>query len=716
MKREKPLRPDYLLYMTHGRPIAVIEAKNDIHSVSSGLQQAKLYAEKLELPFAYSSNGTGFEEYDYITGQEKYLSLDEFPSRIELTERYYRECQVTQPERNLLAYPFYSSVETFPPRFYQRIAVDSVLKAIAKGRKRILLVMATGTGKTYTAFQIVNNLLKNRIMKKVLYLADRNVLIKQPIHNDFKPLEKVSHKINYLKDRKGQVTSYEMYFAIYQQLIGENGERRYSELFKPGFFDFIIVDECHRGSAKAESQWRDILEYFSQAVQLGMTATPNETKYISSTGYFGEPVYTYSLNQGIEDGFLAPFRVIEPFMNISDGWRPARGQRDIFGNVIEDRIYNNTDYDYSIVLQDRTRAAAERITACLRSSDPMQRTIVFCANEEAAERMRKELANLNADIMKEHPDYVIRITSSDDYGKSKIDYFTSINEPYPVIATTSDLLSTGVDTKMVKLIVIDKNISSMTQFKQIIGRGTRIVESQGKLSFMVMDFRRVSRLFAQPEWDGPIEISHEFEHTPLPSTTASSTEHPKPKPIVDREGCEVKILGEIVSTYDTTGRLLRQENITDYTRRNIHEEYSSLNDFITRWNSAVKKHDISELFTSLGIDFTRLKQEQGMQDTDDFDFICHIAFNQRALTRAERAEKVRHSGFFSRYSGQAREVLEILLDMYVNAGIREVEEKSVLKLEPFRKFGSPSTISSFFREKTYSETIRELTTKIYEAG
>ena len=715
-KREKPLRADYVLYLNEGRPLAVVEAKSDLFSVSAGLQQAKSYAEKLCVPFAYSSNGQGFEEYDYLTGLETFIPVDKFPSREELIRRYESERGMTEAEKKIFAERFFTSLDIPSPRFYQRIAVDNVLDAIVLGRKRILLVMATGTGKTYTAFQIVNNLRNNRLARKILYLADRNVLVDQPLGSDFKPLEKVSHKVQYLKDRSSHVSSYEMYFAIYQQLIGDNGEKRYAELFLPDFFDLVIVDECHRGSAKADSQWREILEYFLPAVQIGMTATPRETKYISNINYFGEPVYSYSLNQGIEDGFLAPFRVIEPRMNISDGWRPASGQCDIYGNEIEDRIYNNLDYDYNIVIQDRTRAVAERITDYLKRHGRMQRTIVFCANEEAAERMRKEITNLNADMMRKNPDYAVRITSSDNYGKSKLEYFTSVDSEYPVIATTSELLSTGVDTKTVQLIVLDKNISSMTQFKQIIGRGTRIREDKGKLSFTVMDFRGVSRLFADPEWDGPLDISSDFDPEAQTSTHKPPTQTHRIKPVVDRDGCPVEVTSETVSVYDSAGKLLRQENIIDYTKRNIRGEFADLQQFLLRWNTATKKQEITELFKDMGIDFEMLKKEQNMQDTDDFDFICYVAFAQKPLTRAERAEKVKRSDFFSKYSGPAREILEALLERYVNYGVSELENPAVLKIPPFTKYGKPAKIASLFTETTYADSVNELENLIYMAG
>ncbi|MBR4195434.1 MAG: hypothetical protein IKQ95_01830 [Synergistaceae bacterium] len=459
----------------------------------------------------------------------------------------------------------------------------------------------------------------------------------------------------------------------------------------------------------------EILEYFTSSVQIGMTATPRETKYISNINYFGEPVYCYSLNQGIEDGFLAPFRVIEPRMNISDGWRPEPGQCDIYGNEIEDRIYNNLDYNYNIIIQDRTRAVAERVTEYLKRNGRKTRTIIFCANEDAAERMRKEMANLNADMMRENPDYAVRITSSDNYGKSKLEYFTSVDAEYPVIATTSELLSTGVDTKTVGLIVLDKNISSMTQFKQIIGRGTRIREDKGKLSFTVMDFRGVSRLFADPEWDGPVDISSDFDPEAKSPETRRTQTH-RVKPVVDSDGCEVEIVSETVSIYDIVGKLLRQENIIDYTRRNIRGEFADLQQFILRWNNVAKKQEITELFKNMGIDFDALKKEQNMQDTDDFDFICYVAFGQKPLTRAQRAEKVKSSDFFSRYSGSVREILEALLDRYVNYGVTDIERRGVLKMEPFTKYGKPSKIASLSTVKRYSELLKELENLIYMAG
>ena len=496
---------DYVLYWNSGFPIAIVEAKDNNHSVSYGLQQAITYAKMMDVPFVYSSNGDAFYEHDMLKGTEREIALEDFPSPDELIERYKASANdgkgLSADEMTIIEQPYYSSQNTYEPRYYQRVAINRTVDAVSHGNNRLLLVMATGTGKTYTAFQIVYRLLKSGIKHKILYLADRNILVDQSIQQDFSPLEKVIHKINVAKDDKAALTSYQVYFSLYQQLVGDDDKEHFSELFDKNFFDLIIVDECHRGSAKEESRWRRILEYFSSAAQIGMTATPKETAYTSNITYFGEPIYTYSLRNGIEDGFLAPFKVIGITTDISDGWRPLKGQRDYYGNEIEDRIYNNTDYDYNIIIADRINQVALEITNYLISTDRMQKTIVFCATEDAAERMRVALTNFNADMCAKNTDYVVRITGSDEYGKGKLDYFISVSSPYPVIATTSKLLSTGADCKMVKLIVLDENISSMTEFKQIIGRGTRLREKDGKTHFVVMDFRGVSRLFCDSDWD-----------------------------------------------------------------------------------------------------------------------------------------------------------------------------------------------------------------------
>lgn len=720
--REKPKKADYVLYLTKNKPIAIVEAKDNNHFISYGLQQAITYAKMQDIPFAYSSNG------------------DEFPTVDELTARWESETNggkgISDNERKIINQPYYSSQNTYDPRYYQRNAINRTVEAIANGQERLLLVMATGTGKTYTAFQIVYRLLKSGLKKKVLYLADRNILVDQSIQQDFSPLEKVIHKINFAKDDPVTITSHEVYFSLYQQLAGneenedeESGEEtvaRFAKLFNQDFFDLIIVDECHRGSAKKDSNWRKILDYFSSATQIGMTATPKETKYISNIDYFGEPVYTYSLREGIEDGFLAPFRVINITTDISDGWRPYKGQLDKFGNEIEDRIYTNSDFDYNIILEDRTYEVAREITEYLKSTDRMQKTIVFCATEDHAERMRIALNNLNADMVKENPDYVVRITGSDTYGKSKLDYFISVSAPYPVIATTSKLLSTGADCKMTKLIVLDEMINSMTEFKQIIGRGTRLREKEGKNHFVVMDFRNVTRLFSDPDWDGPIEIVEGFDpnHKPIPKpdTPGNGGDSVSPPPtvdkyVVDENGCDVHIIGKRVEVYDALGKLLRQESIVDYTKSNILGKYASLDNFISKWTSEEKKEAIRELLKEQGIDLEQMKAEQGMTDVDDFDFICHVAFNQKPLTRKERANNVKKRDFLSKYSGVAREVLEALLDKYMNTGIYEIEKTEILQLDPFKKFGKPSKIATYFGGKAgYIQAVKALEEELYKAG
>ena len=721
--REKPKRADYLLYLSANNPIAVIEAKDNTHSISYGLQQAMEYARMLDLPFAFSSNGDGFAEHDFLTGKERQFGLEDFPTETELIERFKRESGLSPAQETAISQPYYSSQNTYPPRYYQRIAINRTIDAIARGQQRLLLVMATGTGKTYTAFQIVYRLLQSGMKRKVLYLADRNILVDQSIQQDFAPLEKVIHKINVARDDKSTITSHEVYFSLYQQLVGDDDQEHFSELFSPDFFDLIIVDECHRGSAKEESRWRRILEFFSSATQIGMTATPKETKYISNLNYFGEPVYTYSLKEGIEDGFLAPFKVINIMTDIGDGWRPRKGQRDIFGNEIPDRIYTNSDYDYNIVIEDRIEQVAQEITRYLKSTDRMAKTIVFCANEDAAERMRVALVNLSSDMVQKNPDYVVRITGSDTYGKGKLKYFISTSSEGPVIATTSELLSTGADCKMTKLIVLDKTIGSMTEFKQIIGRGTRLREKEGKTHFVVMDFRNVSRLFADPDWDGPIEMSEDFD----PNHGQASNSRGKartgdgaddslqnPKPIVDANGCKVSIIHKTVSVYDANGKLLRQESIVDYTKENVRGEYASLDNFIRQWSAQEKKEQIRDLLRARGIDLEQMKADQNMTEVDDFDFICHVAFDKKPLTRRERANNVKKRDFLSKYSGAAREVLEALLDKYMNTGIYEIEKTEVLKLDPFLKMGKPAKIASYFGGREgYRKAVKELENEIY---
>lgn len=734
--RESPKRADYILYLSAHQPIAVVEAKDNTYGISHGLQQAMEYARMMDLPFAYSSNGDGFAEHDFLTGEERQFPLDEFPTEAELIGRYKRELNRGQglapAEEIAMNQPYYSSQTTHLPRYYQRVAINRTINAIARGQQRLLLVMATGTGKTYTAFQIVYRLLKSGLKRKVLYLADRNILVDQSIQQDFAPLEKVIHKINFAKDDPVTITSHEVYFSLYQQLAGnddtdeetveDDPAARFATLFQKDFFDLVIVDECHRGSAKKDSSWRGILDYFSSAAQIGMTATPKETKYVSNIDYFGEPVYTYSLREGIEDGFLAPFKVIHIKTGISDGWRPDPGQRDISGVKIPDRIYTNSDYDYNIVIEDRIQQVAAEITRYLKNTDRMAKTIVFCATEDAALRMRDALARLNADMMRENPDYVVRITGSDPYGKSKLKYFISVSREGPVIATTSKLLSTGADCKLVKLIVLDQMIGSMTEFKQIIGRGTRLRENNGKTHFVVMDFRNVTRLFEDPDWNGTVEQTEGYEpagggtKTPSPRRAdppAASAE----KLVVDADGCKVEIVEKMVSIYDLSGKLLRRESIADYTRESILSQYDSLDGFVRRWMAEEKKDAVRSALLERGIDLERMKTERNMTDVDDFDFIRHAAFYKKPLTRRERADQARERDFLDKYSGAAREVLEALLDKYVQAGIYEIEKTEILKLAPFVKLGRPARIAEYFGGKAgYLEAVRELERALYGDG
>lgn len=776
--RDKGKRCDYILWHNKGTPLAIVEAKDNNHSSSFGLQQAISYGVLLNVPFVYTSNGSSFFEHDFTTGLEKEFPLSEFPTADELMARWRgvnaekiaevenrMEYEIDGNtkfydvplcfEENLMNTPFYSGADCYPPRYYQRNAVNRTLEAIAKQQTRILIAMATGTGKTYTAFQLVWRLIESGTKKKVLYLADRNNLVDQSIQQDFKPLEKVIHKINFQKEDKSKISAYQVYFALYQQLDsakrhGEDDEEteeeienelsKYKEFFTPDFFDLIIVDECHRGSAKADSRWRKILDYFTGATQIGMTATPKETKYVSNIDYFGEPVYSYSLKQGIEDGFLAPFKVINVHTNIDDGWRPKKGQKDIHGNEIEDREYNLSDYDYNIIIQDRIDEVAAEITKYLKETDRMSKTIVFCSTEDAADRMRVALNNLNTDMVPRDnqgnvkEQYVVRITGSDKYGKEKLDYFISVSQPYPVIATTSKLLSTGSDCKMVKLIVIDELINSMTEFKQIIGRGTRLRYNEGKTHFTIMDFRRVSRLFAAPDWDGEIEQDEDFGSTTLteqniPNEENEVTERSRSDgldeqktekrtvQIIGKGQIKVDVLQRLVSIYDTDGKLLKQESIEDYTKESILGTYQTLDNFIQTWNGEQKKEIIRNMLKDKGIDLELIKKDQNMTDVDDFDFICHIAFNQKPLTRRERAENVKKRDIFGKYGEAAKEVINALLDKYAELGIYDIESTEILKQNPFTKYGKPARIAALFGgNDKYRQAIIELEAELYKVA
>jgi type I restriction enzyme R subunit len=724
VKRGKRKKADYILTHKDSQiPLAIIEAKDAEHSVGAGMQQAMEYAEILHIPFAYSSNGSGFVEHDYFTGAEKELKLDQFPSNKELWSRYIKGKGLDVRQEKIVTEPDYYDVFSQKKlRYYQRIAVGRTLEAIARGQNRILLVMATGTGKTFTAFQIIWKLLKTETIKRVLYLADRNILIDQTMQQDFRPFEKIMTKVQ----DKSLDSSYEIYMSLYHQLAGDEGNEPFRE-FKPEFFDLVIVDECHRGSAKEESQWRKILDYFKPAIHIGMTATPKETKEVSNITYFGDPVYTYSLKQGIDDGFLAPYKVIRIGLDKDlEGWRPYKGQVDIYGNEIEDREYNLSDYDRNLVIDERTQAVANRITKWLLANGRYNKTIVFCVDIDHAERMRQALINENKELVMENPKYIMRITGDNPEGKAQLDYFIDINEKYPTIVTTSKLMTTGVDVKTCKLIVLDNNINSMTEFKQIIGRGTRLYPEYGKEYFTIMDFRNACRLFADPEFDGePVVIIDGGDGGEGwdPADPGDIVVPPgfEPQIIGDEpvkyrvKGVPVKIINERVQYYDKDGKLIT-ESIKDYNKRNILDEYATLDEFLSAWTNAEKKQVIIEELQERGVLLDALKEESG-KDLDDFDLILHIAYDKKPLTKQERVNHVRKKGYLYKYSEVCQEVLTALLDKYMNEGISELEDTRVLDNTPFDRIGSPKKIAKLFGGKEeYMKAVEELKRAIYEVA
>ena len=759
--RERPKFADYVLFVEPNYPIAIVEAKDNKHLTSFGLQQAMSYATKLDLPFAYSSNGDGFVEHDFLTGEEKDIPLDSFPTKQELLARL-RDAKAnkttvsyfTPDQGSVINSPYYSSQNTFEPRYYQRIAINRTINAVANGQNRILLVMATGTGKTYTAFQIVYRLLQSNMKRKILYLADRNILVDQSIEQDFRPLEKSIHKVDFHKDKPETIGAYDVYFSLYQQLSDREGDNvadsvefeegfdenerildtleeavegedyisRLEQLFTRDFFDLVIVDECHRGSAKETSSWRKILEYFSGATQIGMTATPKETNDASNIEYFGEPVYVYSLKDGIEDGFLAPFHVIEETTNISNGWRPAPGQLDQNGNEIPDREYTNSDFDVNIVLTDRTREVAQKITEYMKATDPMQKTIVFCPTENAADRMRRALIKENQEEVQKNPDYIVRITGSDRFGKDKLDYFISTSSKYPVIATTSKLLSTGVDCKMVKLIVLDEVVGSMTEFKQIIGRGTRLREDQGKTHFTVMDFRGNTKQFSDPKWDGPVEVDPGFKpgggnRTKPEGVVLIDPPFEDEKPIVDADGCKVEVTSEEVKVYDfKSGQLLHTESIEQYVKRTITNLYPDIQSFSDVWLNQGSRQMAEEKIEKQGIDLNQYQEETDNAELDYYDMIAELVYDVPAKSRYERAKAAREGGFLDKYPDEfQRTIIGLLLDKYVEFGLDEIEKPTVLKLEEFAQYGSPVWIAEKFGGiDQYNQMKLELVKELYK--
>jgi type I restriction enzyme R subunit len=732
--RGETKRADHIIYFKPNIPIALIEAKDDGHALGAGMPQALNYGEILDIPFVYSSNGSGFLEHDR-TGLgptvERDLTLDQFPSPAELWQRYCQWKGIDTPEaRQVVEQNYYFDGSGKAPRYYQLNAINRVIEAVARGQNRLLLVMATGTGKTYTAFQIIWRLWKSKTRKRILYLADRNILIDQTKTNDFKPFGAAMTKI-----QKRQVDkSYEIYLSLYQAVTGSEEEKNIYKQFSPDFFDLVVIDECHRGSAAENSAWREILDYFSSATHLGLTATPKETRDVSNLHYFGEPVYTYSLKQGIEDGFLAPYKVIRiDFDKDLQGWRPRLGQTDRNGQLIEDRIYNQKDFDRQLVLDERTRLVAWKVTQYLESIGPYSKTIVFCEDIEHAERMRQALVNLNPERVKENPKYVMRITGDDPLGKAELDNFIDPEQRYPVIAVTSQLMSTGVDAQTCKLIVLDKRIQSMTEFKQIIGRGTRINEEFEKFWFTIMDFKKATELFADPAFDGePVQIYEpkpddpveppEGEDQPGGGIDGGEEQPPDvdfPEPgngprIKYRIGNDVtvSVIAERVQYYGPDGKLIT-ESLKDYTRKTVRRDYQSLDQFIQRWSAADRKQAIIEELEQHGVLFEPLAEEVG-KDFDPFDLICHVAFDQAPLSRKERAQAVKKRDVFSQYGETARKVLDVLLDKYADTGVENIEDIKILTLDPLARLGTPTELVKAFGGKTgYLQAVQELEQALY---
>ena len=738
VSRGKAKRADYILYYKPKIPIAVIEAKDNNHTVGAGMQQALEYGAMLDVPFVYSSNGDGFLEHDRTksTGKiENEMPLESFPSPENLWQRYRIFKGIDDKVNDVVNQEYHDDGSGKTPRYYQQIAINRTIEAIAKGENRILLVMATGTGKTYTAFQIIWRLWKSRTKKRILFLADRNILVDQTRTNDFKPFGSAMTKIS-----KRQVDkSYEIYLSLYQAVTGSEEEKNIYKQFSPNFFDLVVIDECHRGSADAESAWREILTYFSSATHIGLTATPKETRHVSNIHYFGEPLYTYSLKQGIEDGFLAPYKVVRiDFDKDLTGWRPEKGKVDKYGYEIEDRIFNQKDFDKNLVLEKRTELAAKKVSEFLKATNRYDKTIIFCENIDHAERMRQELVNENSDLVKKDRRYVMRITGDSIEGKNELYNFTDPESRHPVIATTSKLMSTGVDSQTAKLIVLDQSIQSMVEFKQIIGRGTRINEDFNKYYFTIMDFKKATELFADPDFDGdPVQIYEPGpDEPPVPpdddetididgeGTPIDVDEEEIIIDILPPEGDEpprkyyvhdvpVFVVAERVQYYGKDGKLIT-ESLRDYTRKKIKKEFASLDDFLRRWDSSSKKQAIIQELEELGVLFQPLADEVG-KDFGPFDLICHVAYGQPPLTRKERAENVKKRNYFAKYGEKARSVLASLLDKYADEGVENMEDINVLKLQPINQHGTPiEIIKSFGGKEKYLEALKELEDQIYK--
>jgi type I restriction enzyme R subunit len=707
-QRGKGKKVDYLLSYKANIPIAIVEAKDNNVLASHGIQQGMDYASDLDIPFAYSSNGDEFYEHDMITGEERTIPLNEFPTPKQLWERYLLEKEISPEQEELITEPYYFMDINKTPRYYQRIAINKTIEAISKGQKRILLVMATGTGKTFTAFQIIHRLHKSGKMKKILYLADRNVLIDQTMQNDFKPFQKVMTKV----EHRNMDSSYEIYMSLYHQLRS-NEEEIYKQ-FKPDFFDLIIVDECHRSSAKDDSNWHEILTYFSGATQIGMTATPKETVDVSNITYFGKPIYTYSLKQGIEDGFLAPYKVVKVSLDKDlEGYRPERGKLDEDGYEVEDKEYTLHDFDRTIVIDERTKVVAKRITEYMKSTDRMARTIVFCVDTEHALRMRNALAEENKDMMQINPNYIVRITSNDVVGKAKLDDFIDSNTTYPVIATTSKLLSTGVDTKTVKLIVLDEEIQSMTEFKQIIGRGTRLLPNKNKNYFTIMDFRSNSDKFADPNFNGPAEVIIDVDggngdktitgedygilvDPPIQKPISGEVEDGESKKIYIKD-VPVSILNETVKYYDADGKLIT-ESIVEYSGKNLKRLYAKFEDFQQEWYSADSKKDFLNSLYNEGVMIDAL-YDKANDNVDIFDILSNMAYSKDVISKDERIEKAKDSEFIAHYNEQQKDVISELLNTYKNHDVVELENIRILEIKNFNKFGGLVPVVNLFGGK-----------------
>ncbi|NGI18809.1 EcoAI/FtnUII family type I restriction enzme subunit R [Escherichia coli] len=744
---------DIVLYHKPGIPLAVIEAKANKHEIGKGMQQGIEYARLLDVPFVFATNGDGFIFRDATAAEgeclEKQITLDDFPSPAELWQKFCLWKGYTQAQLPVITQDYYDDGSGKSPRYYQLQAINKTIEAVSNGQNRVLLVMATGTGKTYTAFQIIWRLWKSKNKKRILFLADRNILVDQTKNNDFQPFGTAMTKVS------GRTIdpAYEIHLALYQAITGPEEDQKAFKQVAPDFFDLIVIDECHRGSASEDSAWREILNYFSSATQIGLTATPKETHEVSSTDYFGDPVYVYSLKEGIEDGFLAPYKVVRVDIDVDlQGWRPTKGQTDLNGEVIDDRIYNQKDFDRTMVIDERTELVARTITDYLKRTNPMDKTIVFCNDIDHAERMRRALVNLNPEQVKKNDKYIMKITGDDEIGKAQLDNFINPKKPYPVIATTSELMTTGVDAKTCKLVVLDQNIQSMTKFKQIIGRGTRIDERYGKLWFTILDFKKATELFADERFDGipekvmdttPEDIAdpesdfeekleeiseHDDEQVtgvdepPAPPYQVTDTDDVGPLPEEDEKkirkfhvnGVAVGVIAQRVQYYDADGKLVT-ESFKDYTRKTLLKEYASLDDFTRKWQDADRKEAIIHELEQQGIIWEVLAEEVG-KDLDPFDMLCHVVYGQPPLTRKERAENVRKRNYFTKYSEAAQAVLDNLLDKYADAGVQEIESIQVLKLKPFDSMGTlPEIIKTGFGDRNgYNQALSELENEIYQ--